>query len=116
MYERTQPSSHRAGDDFLRRMLNGELTEKSNRMQMPTTGTRTSCGCEEREARERSAMPNCNACPYPPSPTMPSLAMVYSPEQAWRCLYECSAALHAGTLFQELDKPFEGCSVYRCVR
>ena len=107
MYERTQPSSHRVGDDFLRRMLNGELTEKSNRMQMPTTGTRTSCGCEERETRERSAMPDCNACPDPPSPTMPSLAMVYSPVQAWQGILSPDEGLRHGSIFSELILPLE---------
>jgi len=37
-----------------------------------------------------------------------SLAMVYSPTQAFAKLYEPSKALTRGTLFAELDKPFTG--------
>ena len=37
-----------------------------------------------------------------------SLAMVYSPIQAFEGLLEPTAALGAGTLFRELEKPFYG--------
>ena len=36
------------------------------------------------------------------------LAMVYSPCQAWRDAYTPEVALSRGTLFAELDLPFEG--------
>jgi hypothetical protein len=36
------------------------------------------------------------------------LAMVYSPCQAWRDAYTPDVALERGTLFAELDLPFEG--------
>ena len=36
------------------------------------------------------------------------LAMVYSPCQAWRDAYPPDVALSRGTLFSELDLPFEG--------
>ena len=36
------------------------------------------------------------------------LAMVYSPCQAWRNAYTPDVALERGTLFSELDLPFEG--------
>lgn len=35
------------------------------------------------------------------------LAMVYSPKQFWRDLYDNAEALHRGTLFQELYFPLE---------
>lgn len=35
----------------------------------------------------------------------PSLAMVYSPRQTFRGLYNPQEALSRGTLFEELDKP-----------
>lgn len=38
-----------------------------------------------------------------------SLAMVYSPKQAFDNLYETEKALARGTLFAELDKPFSPC-------
>ena len=40
--------------------------------------------------------------------TPTSLAMVLSPIQEWRLLYEPAKALTRGTLFAELDKPFTG--------
>ena len=38
----------------------------------------------------------------------PSLAMVYSPLQDFREIYDTDKALERGTLFAELDLPFEG--------
>lgn len=38
------------------------------------------------------------------------LAMVYSPYQLWRNTYKEDDALSRGTLFNELDLPFEGCN------
>jgi len=38
-------------------------------------------------------------------PTATSLAMVYSPVQVWRDIYDLECALERGTLFAELDKP-----------
>ena len=36
------------------------------------------------------------------------LAMAYVPWQEFGCTYEPAQALHAGTIFPELDKPFYG--------
>ena len=36
------------------------------------------------------------------------LAMVYSPIQKWRNIYDCETALVRGTIFEELDLPFLG--------
>ena len=38
----------------------------------------------------------------------PSLAMVYSPYQAWDKIYDADIGFTRGTIFQELDKPFIG--------
>ena len=38
-------------------------------------------------------------------PMATSLAMVYSPVQTWRDIYDLECALERGTLFAELDKP-----------
>ena len=44
------------------------------------------------------------------SNTPHQLAMVYSPYQCWRMLYNETNALKNGTLFEELYKPLEdGC-------
>ena len=39
------------------------------------------------------------------------LAMVYSPIQEFRDMYEIDAALRQGTVFKELDLPFMGMTV-----
>ncbi len=36
-----------------------------------------------------------------------SLAMVYSPYQRWQNVYDCDKGLSRGTIFRDLDKPFE---------
>ena len=41
------------------------------------------------------------------------LAMVYSPYQEWQNIYNGEKALMNGTIFAELDKPFQG---YKCNR
>ena len=88
----------RADDEFLRRMMGGKSVPTSDgfhRGQMPASMPHT----------EQVAMPaDCNT---PINPAMPSLAMVYAPKQAWRCSYTPTQALSRGTLFYELDKPFE---------
>ncbi len=43
----------------------------------------------------------------PPHGARP-LAMVYSPEQEWRDLYESEMGHERGTIFKELDFPFFG--------
>ena len=37
------------------------------------------------------------------------LAMVYSPEQVWRSVYDLETGFCHGTIFRELDLPFTGC-------
>ena len=36
-----------------------------------------------------------------------SLAMVYAPRQIWRGIYDLDTAMTRGTMFKELDKPWE---------
>ena len=43
-------------------------------------------------------------CPHGPRP----LAMVYSPVQEWRDLYDNEMGHERGTIFKELDFPFLG--------
>ena len=38
-----------------------------------------------------------------------TIAMVFSPKQCWQNLYEPCKALSRGTLFADLDKPFNPC-------
>ena len=52
-----------------------------------------------------SAIADCGGNVQGSTCSMPSLAMVYSPEQVWRNIYEPSEALDRGTLFAELYFP-----------
>ena len=56
-----------------------------------------------------AAMPTVPPRPMPPAAcgAYPSLAMVYAPVQCFRMTYDPAEALARGTLFRELDKPFE---------
>ena len=64
--------------------------------------------------RYRSDLPPKPQCP-PPHPAHPPiqqgnqfLAMAYVHSQPWAQLYSVEEALHRGTLFAQLDLPFEG--------
>ena len=58
------------------------------------------CGCGEGIGAQTS----CGANGVSGRP----LAMVYAPVQAWQDLYEPHAGWGRGTIFRELDLPFEG--------
>ena len=73
------------------------------------------CRCRRTPNGERSDVGSENGCPSPAPCTTgsdplsgASLAMVYSPEQAFEMLYEPDEGLVHGTIFQALDKPFFG--------
>ncbi len=108
MLEKNSPfATRRAGDDFLRRMLEGERS-------CPVAPAMEQSPCKSgKPACPAPAVPECSASA---NHGMPSLAMVYSPAQGFGCLLSPSAALAAGTLFAELDKPFEGRSICRRTR
>lgn len=44
------------------------------------------------------------------------LAMAYVPWQEWQNLYEAEKGFHRGTIFEELDKPFQGVGMGGCRR
>ena len=71
---------------------------------MRSVGELPQCSCEIAgrgcgSATKRNTWGIAN---YPP-------AMVYSPMQEWRELYDLDTALNRGTIFKELDLPFVGC-------
>ncbi len=103
MFEsKNQTGGRRTDDEMLRRMLFGGGNRRPAAAQHarpvmepvpPQSGNGDNGG---------AAAPSSfcmNAC---------SLAMVYSPKQEWQELYSMENALSRGTLFRELDKPFEG--------
>ena len=48
-----------------------------------------------------------DCCVYDTLKDLP-VAMAYVPWQTWKDLYAAEKALHRGTIFEELDKPFMG--------
>lgn len=58
--------------------------------------------------RDTGRTPNCRG-DYPTYgiEEAPSLAMVFAPIQVWRKLYDPETGLGRGTIFTELDKPWE---------
>ena len=62
---------------------------------------KTDCTTDRRNAADT----HTGTCRTPVYPGV-SLAMVYSPCQAFDDLYDVEAALARGTIFKELDKPF----------
>lgn len=63
-------------------------------------------GCSRNATRERAVMAQAEnetarACALP-------LAMAYVPNQKFENLYEHGEGWHRGTIFADLDKPYEG--------
>ncbi len=107
-----RPSAYRANDEFLRRMLGGELTGGT----LPVMNTDLPGLSEESLPRQEGNGPLCDGsmghggmaggnCQK--EPWAPSLAMVYAPRQCWRNLLDPQSALSEGSLFAELILPLE---------
>ena len=106
-------SVRRANDEFLRRMLGGELTEgapfcavmnqangtESRSQQLPPERSRTACDGSPRQ--------NGSAGECPTHIHAPSLAMAYAPRQCWQNLLDPVSGLKEGSIFAELILPFE---------
>ena len=108
MYHPNQsPSARRAGEDYLRRMTQVETPCPLQR-SVPVFNQESASAC---------GTPSAYGCSAQKNPKMPTLAMVYAPEQAWSCLMDSpEMALARGTLFKELFLPFEGGSQRRATR
>lgn len=91
----------RIDDSFLRRMLG----ESEQNRTMPRRESDMSeqgglpCNPESRSGDNHST-DNYRLMNFP-------LGMVYSPVQEWRNIYDTETALDRGTLFRELDMPWE---------
>lgn len=103
----------RANNEFLRRMLGGELTSgqlpvfNETKPTLPEYPTRPPCNSDPDYSEESMEGTHCkNACDAPMY--APSLAMVYAPKQCWRGLLSPDEALKQGSQFAELVLPFEG--------
>ena len=107
-------SVRRANDEFLRRMIGGELTGAElpvmnmERPQLPVYPQQGKVACD---GSTRNSGEDSNGCSdrgdCPVHVHAPSLAMVYSPKQCWRNLLDPQSALENGSLFAELLLPFE---------
>ncbi len=86
----------RIDDSFLRRMLEADGQNRAV--------TRNGRGVTEQ--RGLPCNPDSASCENYRLMNFP-LGMVYSPIQQWQSLYDIDTALTRGTLFRELDKPWE---------
>lgn len=130
-------SGMRANDEFLRRMLGGDLTggelpvmnmehlDRSESFGRGNDGSRADgMNISDRvrlsdEGSSGGGRPSCDGTVSNGKPSCddrgecpsylhaPSLAMVYAPRQCWRNLLDLQSALENGTLFAELVLPFE---------
>ena len=67
----------------------------------PNAGNNTGNAQGPEDERDMGGGCRCESC------GSRQLAMVYSPMQCWRRLYTPEEALIKGTLFEELNKPYE---------
>ena len=85
--------------NMIRVSVRGEEGRISENMLKNVLKERTAC--HERECAPERPSNRYEGCEFP------SLAMVYAPYQRWHNIYDMDTALVCGTLFKELNKPFE---------
>lgn len=85
-------SRSRCGEDMPRSRCGEDMPRSCRGEDMPRSCRREDSDCGRGEDGMRDF----------------SLAMVYSPHQHWRNLYDEETGLTRGTIFEELDKPFHG--------
>lgn len=84
-------------DEFIRQLLENESNGGCHGKPdgCGASELSPSCGCNEDERKQWGLHG------YP-------LAMVYSPVQEWKSLYDNELGLSRGTIFKELELPFKG--------
>ena len=98
-----KPSERRANDEYRRRMAG---------VRPPVEESLPTLAPTQNDAPP--AVETCTGCSDNADKIFaPSLAMVYAKKQTFQNLYEPEEALARGTLFADLDLPFEGRSVTR---
>ena len=109
-------ATRRANDDFLRRMLGGELTGDGYPVMNVNTSAKPPAEAVRRPSNNGGVLcdgtprDNTSGCANKDCPSAlqaPSIAMVYSPRQCWRNLFDPATGLSHGTIFQELVLPLE---------
>ena len=106
-FENEKPfARQRSNDEFLRRMRSDEFFGFSDKQDLPTLARTDIPGKNERPRVSCDGTPQAQSSTSP-CPNMPSLAMVYSPVQAFENLLSPQEGLAQGTIFLDLIKPFE---------
>ena len=103
-------SRQRSNDEFLRRMNGDQFFRKASADEIQTMLRSDVPGRNERPQTSCDGTPNTSQTPPEIDHAgyrMPSLAMVYSPMQAWQGILSPEEGLHHGSIFSELVKPFE---------
>lgn len=103
------PEAQLPNEGRVRRLCDGSLSNESNVSPRNETGSGSMSDSSHRNCRnDEGADGGCGVGvggfglhSYP-------LAMVYSPLQEFREVYDADVALGRGTIFAELDLPFEG--------
>ncbi len=107
-------AARRTNDEFLRRMLGGELVgsqavmnaSPSMRSPLPDRGGKTACdGSPRMDSGNHMPGKPCGYCPK--EIPAPALSMVYAPRQCWQNLFSPEEGLAHGSIFAELVLPLE---------
>lgn len=108
-------AARRADEDFLRRMMGGELsgnalptmTPSPSGTVRPVRDARNPISCDGSARKSTCPGVGSDGSKCESDSFAPSLAMVYSPRQCWRGILEPTVGLSAGTIFSELALPLE---------
>lgn len=87
--------------DYMRRSGCSRPAQPQAPVPCPDSVSEPVCCSNTNEYDELSGMP---------------LAMAYVPWQEWQNIYEAEKGLHRGTIFEELDKPFNGIMMGGCCK
>lgn len=108
------PSSKRRCNSADEALLRSILSENSIKKPCIQHGRECSCSrCNNvPDARNVPCAEAHNCCPIDTKNGIhgKALGIVYSPVQCWQNLYDLEAGLSRGTIFAELDLPFEASS------
>ena len=89
-------------------LLRSILAENS--IKKPCLQHGRECSCSRCNNTSDVRTSPCAESPVDNGPHAKPLGMVYSPVQHWQKLYDLDTGLNKGTIFAELDLPFEASS------
>lgn len=94
----TRTPRDRINEEFMRKLMELDKANEENEMKQPQ---QENDAIDTMMCKGMDWKKDCSLSGRP-------LAMVYSPCQSWRELYEPDVGFYRGTIFKELDKPFYG--------